>query len=201
MIGFLQRYNVGTRLSAAFGLLILLSCGLVVAGLVTLAQARERMNSIVNHNMSVLEYVSEMRSASSAIAIQLRNIVLPTTQEENIGFAKIVEQQNQRYQDFRKKLYARPPSNAKAAEMRQQIDVAHVKAQAANQLVLDLGMNYKPDEALKALMQQAAPANEKWQDALTAYAERQHVRGAEAYEAANVAMDQGRSTPLRAHYT
>ncbi|MCF5925176.1 MCP four helix bundle domain-containing protein, partial [Xanthomonas perforans] len=99
MIGFLQRYNVGTRLSAAFGFLILLSCGLVVAGLMTLAQARGRMDSIVKRNMTILEYVGEMRSASADIAVNLRNIVLPTTQEENIGFAKIVEQQRQYYSD------------------------------------------------------------------------------------------------------
>ncbi|MBO9855279.1 MULTISPECIES: methyl-accepting chemotaxis protein [Xanthomonas] len=193
MIGFLQRYNVGTRLSAAFGFLILLSCGLVVAGLTTLAQARGRMDSIVKRNMTILEYVGEMRSASADIAVNLRNIVLPTTQEENIGFAKIVEQQRQYYSDIHDKLYAIPPSDANGAAMRRQIDLAREKARVANQQVLDLGMNGKPDQALKALMQQAAPANQQWQDALNAYAARQRSRGAAAYADANTAMDRGRA--------
>ncbi|MCC4630225.1 MCP four helix bundle domain-containing protein [Xanthomonas citri pv. malvacearum] len=127
MIGFLQRCNVGTRLSAAFGFLILLSCGLVAAGLMTLAQARGRMESIVKRNMTILEYVGEMRTASADIAINLRNIVLPTTQEENIGFAKIVWQQRQYYSDIHDKLYAIPPSDANGAEMRRQIDLAREK--------------------------------------------------------------------------
>ncbi|WP_236613693.1 methyl-accepting chemotaxis protein, partial [Xanthomonas vasicola] len=193
MIGFLQRYNVGTRLSAAFGFLILLSCGLVVAGLMTLAQAREQMDSIVKRNMTILEYVSEMRSASSAIAINLRNIVLPTTQEENVGFAKVIEEERQHYSQNHDKLYARPPSNAAGAQMRRQIDLAREKARVANQQVLDLSMNDKPDEALKVLMQQAVPANQQWQAALDAYAVRQRTRGAAAYADANIAMDHGRA--------
>ncbi|OWF57015.1 MCP four helix bundle domain-containing protein, partial [Xanthomonas vasicola] len=193
MIGFLQRYNVGTRLLAAFGFLILLSCGLVVAGLMTLAQAREQLDSIVKRNMTILEYVSEMRSASSAIAINLRNIVLPTTQEENVGFAKVIEEQRQHYNQNHDKLYARPPANAAGAQMRRQLDLAREKARVANQQVLDLGMNYKPDEALKVLMREAVPANKQWQAALDAYAMRQRSRGAAAYADANTAMDHGRA--------
>ncbi|MFL8075439.1 methyl-accepting chemotaxis protein [Xanthomonas vasicola] len=193
MIGFLQRYNVGTRLLAAFGFLILLSCGLVVAGLMTLAQAREQLDSIVKRNMTILEYVSEMRSASSAIAINLRNIVLPTTQEENVGFAKVIEEQQQHYNQNHDKLYARPPANAAGEQMRRQLDLAREKARVANQQVLDLGMNYKPDEALKVLMREAVPANKQWQAALDAYAMRQRTRGATAYADANTAMDHGRA--------
>jgi len=193
MIGFLQRYNVGTRLSAAFGVLILLSCALVVAGLMTLAQARERMDTIVNRNMTILEYTSAMREASSIIAINLRNIVLPTTQEENIQFAKRVEQQRQNYSRTHDKLYAIPAIDAAGAEMRRQIDLGYERARAANQQVLDLGMNYKPDEALQVLMKQAAPATQQWQDAINAYSERQRVRGASAYAAASSAMDRGRA--------
>ncbi|PPV06150.1 chemotaxis protein [Xanthomonas bromi] len=193
MIGFLQRYNVGTRLSAAFGFLILLSCGLVVAGLMTLAQARGRLDSIVKRNMTILEYVSEMRNASAIISIQLRNIVLPTTQEENIGFAKIIDQQRTYYSELHNKLYAIPPSNAAGAEMRRQIDLAREKARVVNQQVLDLGMNDKPDEALRMLMQQAVPANQQWQDALNAYSARQRTRGATAFADANTAMDHGRA--------
>ncbi|KFA04583.1 chemotaxis protein, partial [Xanthomonas vasicola pv. musacearum NCPPB 2005] len=134
-----------------------------------------------------------MRSASSAIAINLRNIVLPTTQEENVGFAKVIEEERQHYSQNHDKLYARPPSNAAGAQMRRQIDLAREKARVANQQVLDLSMNDKPDEALKVLMQQAVPANQQWQAALDAYAVRQRTRGAAAYADANIAMDHGRA--------
>jgi len=192
MIRFLQRYNVGTRLSFAFGLLILLSCGLVVAGVVTLAQARERLDTIVNRNMIIIQHTNDMLDASSVIAVNLRNIVLPTTQEENIQFAKIIDQQRKRYADVRDKLYALPAS-AEGAAMRERIDHARELSRVSNQEVLDLGMNYKPDEALVALLKRAAPATQKWQDAIAAYATLQRRRTAEAYVAANAAMDRGRA--------
>ncbi|MBB4125721.1 methyl-accepting chemotaxis protein-1 (serine sensor receptor) [Xanthomonas translucens] len=193
MIGFLQRYNVGTRLSAAFGVLILLSCALVVAGLMTLAQARERMDTIVNRNMTILEYTSEMRQASSTIAINLRNLALPATHGQNLQFAKVIEQERARYGDAHEKLYAIPVSDATGAEMRRQIDLGYERARAANQQVLDLGMEDKDDQALAVLMKQAGPATEKWQAAINTYSERQRQRSAKAYAAANTAMDRGRA--------
>jgi len=47
----LQRYNVGRWLTLAFGLLILLSCLLVAAGVATIAKARGELDSIVNVNI------------------------------------------------------------------------------------------------------------------------------------------------------
>ncbi|MEL4890386.1 methyl-accepting chemotaxis protein [Xanthomonas protegens] len=193
MIGILQRYNVGTRLASAFGVLILLSCALVVAGLLTLKQAREMMDTIVNRRMQILDYTGEMRNASAQVAINLRNIVLPTTQEENERFAKVVDQQRRYYGEVHDKLYTIPVTDATGAQMRQAIDQAYERTRVANQQVLDLGMANRPDEALKVLMTQAGPATQQWQEAINTYADRQRTRGAEAYASANVAMDRGRS--------
>ncbi|MCW0402668.1 hypothetical protein NB689_000927 [Xanthomonas sacchari] len=193
MIGILQRYNVGTRLASAFGVLILLSCALVVAGLLTLKQAREMMDTIVNRRMQILDYTGEMRNASAQVAVNLRNIVLPTTQEENERFAKAVDQQRRYYGEVHDKLYAIPVSDATGAQMRKAIDDAYDRTRLANQKVLDLGMANKADEALKVLMAEAGPATQQWQEAINTYADRQRTRGAEAYASANVAMDRGRS--------
>ncbi|MCW0452014.1 hypothetical protein NB717_000439 [Xanthomonas sacchari] len=193
MIGILQRYNVGTRLASAFGVLILLSCALVVAGLLTLKQAREMMDTIVNRRMQILDYTGEMRNASAQVAVNLRNIVLPTTQEENERFAKAVDQQRRYYGEVHDKLYAIPVSDATGAQMRKAIDDAYDRTRLANQKVLDLGMANKADEALKVLMAEAGPATQQWQEAINTYANRQRTRGAEAYASANVAMDRGRS--------
>ncbi|WP_068829946.1 methyl-accepting chemotaxis protein, partial [Xanthomonas cerealis] len=192
MIGFLQRYNVGTRLSAAFGVLILLSCALVVAGLMTLAQARDRMETIVKRNLTILGYVGEMQKASSDVAINLRNIVLPTTRGQNLQFAKAIERERARYSDNHDRLYAIPVSDSTAAHMRKEIDDRYALTRAANQKVLDLGMEDKDDLALTVLMKEAGPATEKWQQAIDVYSERQHKRGAKAYADANLAMDRGR---------
>ncbi|MXV09238.1 MULTISPECIES: methyl-accepting chemotaxis protein [unclassified Xanthomonas] len=196
MIGFLQRYNVGTRLACAFGVLILLSCALVGAGLLTLKQSREMMDTIVNRRMQILDYTGGMRYASSLIAINLRNIVLPTTREENEGFAKVVDAQRRYYGEIHDKLYAIPNTSPVGVQMRKAIDDAYARTRVANQEVLDLGMQDKDAEALKVLVTQAAPATQQWQEALNTYANRQREQGAKAYATAQVAMDRGRALLL-----
>ncbi|MCI2243439.1 methyl-accepting chemotaxis protein [Xanthomonas sp. PPL568] len=196
MIGFLQRYNVGTRLACAFGVLILLSCALVVAGLLTLKQSRDMMDTIVNRRMQILDYTAEMRNASSLIAINLRNIVLPTTHEQNEGFAKVVDEQRRYYGEIHDKLYAIPNASPVGVQMRKAIDDAYARTRVANQEVLDLGMQDRDADALKVLMAQAAPATQQWQDALNVYANRQREQGAQAYARAEAAMDRGRALLL-----
>ncbi|MBO9872576.1 MULTISPECIES: methyl-accepting chemotaxis protein [Xanthomonas] len=193
MIGFLQRYNVGTRLASSFGVLILLSCALVAAGLLTLKQARQMMDTIVNQRMQILDLTSEMRSASSLIAINLRNIVLPSTQQENEGFANAIDQQRRHYETIHDKLYAIPNTSPVGVQMRKAIDDAYERTRSANQEVLELGMHDKDDEAQKVLMTKAAPATNQWRDTISAYADRQREQGAKAYASAQSTMDRGRA--------
>lgn len=99
MNSFLHRFNVGKRLSLAFGVLILLSCALVAAGLYTLSQARERLDTIVNRNMAMIQYATDMLDANATISLNLRNIVLPTTAEQNRQFGEVIDAQRIRYKE------------------------------------------------------------------------------------------------------
>ncbi|MET7141689.1 methyl-accepting chemotaxis protein [Xanthomonas sp. PPL139] len=192
MIAFLQRYNVGARLATAFGILILLSSALVVAGLLTLFQARERLDGIVHRNIAAIRAASDMLNASSAVAINVRNIVLPTSQEDNIRFAKVITEQRARYQEARKRAGA-IPSGAQSQAVLEEVDRSRQKTVDVNNRVIDLGMHYKPDEALALLMGESAPLTQKWQDAIARYADLQATRSSEAYAAATAAMARGRA--------
>ncbi|MCS3811035.1 methyl-accepting chemotaxis protein [Xanthomonas sp. 4461] len=192
MIALLQRYNVGKRLTFAFGTLILLSCALVAAGLYTLAQARDRMDTVVNRNITIMQYAQDMTNATSVIAVQLRNIVLPTTQEDNLRFYALIKDQLKRYEDTRRKLYEFSAS-PQATEIRNRIDLASAQARKTNEDVAQLGLTGKPDEALTLLLQKAAPGTQEWQDALTEYSELQRQRTQEAYVATTAEMARGRA--------
>ncbi|MEA5124996.1 methyl-accepting chemotaxis protein [Xanthomonas floridensis] len=192
MIALLQRYNVGKRLTFAFGTLILLSCGLVVAGLYTVAQARERMDTVVNRNIAIMQHLEDMTNASSAVAVQLRNLVLPTSPQDNLRFDGIIKDKLAAYEDTRRTLYVFSAS-PEAAALRQKIDQASETAGKLNAQVADLGLNARPDEALALLLQKAAPATEQWQNALAEYSALQRRRATEAYEAATAAMARGRA--------
>ncbi|MBB3803544.1 MULTISPECIES: methyl-accepting chemotaxis protein [Xanthomonas] len=192
MIALLQRYNVGKRLTFAFGTLILLSCGLVATGLYTVAQARERIDTVVNRNITIMQHLQDMTNASSAVAVQLRNIVLPTSEADNLRFAGIIKDKLAAYEDSRSTLYLFSAS-PEATALRQKIDQASEAANKLNAQVAALGLSGKPDEALALLLQKAAPATEQWQDALAGYSALQRRRATEAYEAATTAMARGRA--------
>ncbi|PPU08046.1 methyl-accepting chemotaxis protein [Xanthomonas arboricola] len=192
MIALLQRYNVGKRLSFAFGTLIVLSCALVAAGLYTLAQARDRMDTVVNRNIAIMQYTQDMANATSVIAVQLRNIVLPTSQEDNLRFYAIIKDQLKSYEDTRRKLYEFSAS-PRATQIRERIDLASDQARKTNEDVAQLGLTGKPEEALKLLLDKAAPATAQWQDTLTEYSVLQRMRTTEAYAATTTEMARGRA--------
>ncbi|MCL1560090.1 methyl-accepting chemotaxis protein [Xanthomonas nasturtii] len=191
MIALLQRYNVGKRLTFAFGTLILLSCALVAAGLYTLAQARQSLDTLTNRNMVIVQHLQEMNDAVSVIALQLRNLVLPTTAEENRRFATIIEEQRSIYDKAREQLYVFPATQTGQA-MRDKIDQNNKIASALNRQVIDLGLAGKADEALPLLLQRAAPATQVWQGALLEYKALQRQRAQEANDVATTAMARGR---------
>ncbi|WP_295943515.1 methyl-accepting chemotaxis protein [uncultured Xanthomonas sp.] len=192
MTALLHRFNVSRRLSIAFGLLILLSCGLVVGGLVTLSQARSQLDTVARRTVSSIVYTNEMLDASSDIGIQLRNIVLPTTQEENIAFAKIMVTELRRYREYCTKLFAIPATSARDRALREQMNRTYAQASEVNQQVLELGLTYKSDDAMKVLLQQAAPATQRWREAISAYASWQRNNGEQAYADATAVMARGR---------
>ena len=192
MIALLQRYNVGKRLSFAFGTLILLSCALVVAGLSTLAQARQSMDTLINRNMIIVQQLQEMNNAVSVIAVQLRNIVLPTPDEENQRYVAIIEKQTNNYKVAHDRLYTFSATPV-AVALRERIDTASKTARALNQQVIDLDLTGKTSQAMPLLLERAAPATQAWQDALLDYAALQRQRAQEANAVATTAMARGRA--------
>ncbi|PPT72352.1 methyl-accepting chemotaxis protein [Xanthomonas arboricola] len=192
MNSFLHRFNVGKRLSLAFGVLILLSCALVAAGLYTLSQARERLDTIVNRNMAMIQYATDMLDANATISLNLRNIVLPTTAEQNRQFGEVIDAQRIRYKELREKLYAFP-ADAHDQQLRNALDSTREQALAHNQQVRELGTAGKVDQAMPILLERAAPATQRWQDAIRTYSDAQRKSSQLAYDQANASMARGRS--------
>ncbi|MEQ7756631.1 methyl-accepting chemotaxis protein [Xanthomonas sp. WHRI 8391] len=192
MIALLQRYNVGKRLTFAFGTLILLSCGLVAAGLYTLAQARDRMDTVVNRQIKIIQLSQDMTDASASIAVQLRNLVLAEATEDDQRFAALIKQQRARYEATHDELY-KFPSTSVGTAIRDNIDAANAVARATNEKVIALDGAGQVDQAKALLLTQAGPATQKWQDALASYSDLQRKRSQEAYAESNAAMARGRA--------
>ncbi|MCS3744792.1 methyl-accepting chemotaxis protein-1 (serine sensor receptor) [Xanthomonas arboricola] len=163
MTALLQRYNVGPRLAAAFAVLIVLSGCIAFIGYRGLSSARALVDDIVHQNMVKIRLSNDMINANFIIGMQLRNVVLPTTDEENRKFIAQIQSARADYTKAREALYAMPPSEQDKA-LRADIDARRAEVKVLNDKVIDLVMTGHSDEALPLLLTKAAPAMQGWQD-------------------------------------
>ncbi|MCC8441036.1 methyl-accepting chemotaxis protein [Xanthomonas cannabis] len=191
MTALLQRYNVGPRLAAAFAVLIVLSGLIAFIGYRGLSSARALVDDIVHQNMVKIRLSNDMINANFIIGMQLRNVVLPTTDEENRQFIAIIQSARADYNKAREALYAMPPSD-QGKVLRAQIDARRAEVKVLNDKVMDLVMTGHSDEALPLLLTKAAPAMQGWQDKIAENIALQDKMAADASGVALKSMDDSR---------
>ncbi|MEA9739300.1 methyl-accepting chemotaxis protein [Xanthomonas campestris pv. raphani] len=191
MNALLQRYNVGPRLASAFAILIVLSAVIAFIGYRGLSSARALVDHIVHQNMLKIRLSNDMMNANYVIAMQLRNIVLPTSDEENRVFIAEIKKAREEYAKAREELYAIPPSNEGKA-IREEIDRRRGVAKELNDKVIELSLGGKSDEALALLLTKAAPTLQSWQDKINENIALQDKLAADASAGALQSMDDSR---------
>ncbi|MGV7197009.1 methyl-accepting chemotaxis protein [Xanthomonas axonopodis] len=191
MTALLQRYNVGPRLAAAFAVLIVLSGLIAFIGYRGLSSARALVDDLVHQDMVKIRLSNDMINANFIIGMQLRNVVLPTTDEENRQFTAIIQSARADYNKAREALYAMPPSN-QGKVLRAEIDARRAEVKVLNDKVMDLVMTGHSDEALPLLLTKAAPAMQGWQDKIAENIALQDKMAADASGVALKSMDDSR---------
>ncbi|CAD7736379.1 hypothetical protein LMG31886_24100 [Xanthomonas hydrangeae] len=191
MTALLQRYNVGPRLAAAFAVLIVLSGIIAFIGYRGLTSARALVDHLVHQNMEKIRLSNDMMNANYIISMQIRNVVLPTSNEDNLRFIEIIKGALADYLKARETLYAIPPS-AEGKAIRAEIDRRREIAKGFNDKVIDLVMTNHSDEALPLLLTKAAPAMQQWQDKIGENIDLQDKLAGEASAEALQSMDDSR---------
>ncbi|MBV6889793.1 MULTISPECIES: methyl-accepting chemotaxis protein [Xanthomonas] len=191
MTSLLQRYNVGPRLAAAFAVLIVLSGLIALIGYRGLTSARALVDGIVNQNMAKIRLSNDMMNANFIIGTQLRNLVLPTSDEENRQFVAKIQSARADYNKAREALYAMPASE-QGKILRAEIDARRAEVKGLNDKVMDLVMTGHSDEALPFLLNKAAPAMQVWQDKIAENIALQEKQAADASAVAFKSMDDSR---------
>ncbi|RBK98330.1 methyl-accepting chemotaxis protein, partial [Xanthomonas oryzae pv. oryzae] len=191
MTSLLQRYNVGPRLAAAFAILIVLSGLVALIGYRGLSSARALVDDIVNQKMVKIRLSNDMMNANFRIGTQLRNLVLPTTAEDNQKFVAEIQSARADYSKARDELYAMPTTEQGNA-LRANIDKHRNEVKPLNNKVIDLANAGQSDEALSLMMTKAAPAMQRWQDAIGQNITLQDKSAAAAADAAFKSMDESR---------
>ncbi|KER83324.1 methyl-accepting chemotaxis protein [Xanthomonas arboricola] len=191
MTALLQRYNVGPRLAAAFAVLIVLSGLIAFIGYRGLTSARALVDQLVHQNMEKIRLSNDMMNANYIISMQIRNVALPTSNEDNLKFVELIKTARADYSKAREALYAIPPSD-QGREIRAEIDRRRAVVKALNDKVMDLVMTGHRDEALPLLLTQAAPAMQQWQDKIAENIALQDRLAGEASAVALQSMDDSR---------
>ncbi|MCW0380686.1 hypothetical protein NB697_003532 [Xanthomonas sacchari] len=191
MTRFLQRYNVGVRLSAAFGLLIVLSVVLVIIGLSGMAEARKHLDMIVLDRMAKIEFSNQMLDANSSVLVALSTYTTSTNATMRQEALDTFNRQRERYAEARTKmdkLSSTPAGRAIRADM----DAKRAAAKKINDAIVALGQKGENAQALEMLNREALPATLAWQGKIREFAERQKSQAASGYQAALEAMHRGR---------
>ncbi|ALE68657.1 methyl-accepting chemotaxis protein [Xanthomonas campestris] len=191
MNALLQRYNVGPRLASAFAILIVLSGAIAFIGYRGLSSARVLVDDIVNSNMAKIRLSNDMVNANYVIAMQMRNIVLPTSDEENVKFLAEFKQARADYAKARDTLYAMP-ANPQGQAIRDEIDRRRAETKVLNDKVVELSLGGHADEALALLLTKAAPTLQSWQDKINENIALQDKLAADASAGALQSMDDSR---------
>ncbi|MBB4124730.1 methyl-accepting chemotaxis protein, partial [Xanthomonas translucens] len=191
MNAILQRYNVGRRLGAAFGVLILLSGFLVAIGISTMVKARYELDSIVNTNMEKIRLSSEMLDANTNVAIGLHDITIVNGNAANKRALDSVNANRARYKAAHAALAAMPASAAERDALALIAQRRDVSVQLNNQ-VLQLGEQDQNQQAQTLLLGDAATAMEAQQAAIRANVELQRRLSRQAYAAALASVNRGR---------
>nr|MDP2190311.1 methyl-accepting chemotaxis protein [Rhodoferax sp.] len=183
-------FKIGTRLSFAFGLVVLLSAGSAGLALKELASVESNLDDIVTDNNVKIKLNHEMAESVHVVSRVMRTMVLLHEKDEvQAEEAKLVKARA-RYDHGWAALQKFTPSETGKAN-RAKIAAAGEIARALNNKVIDLAHAGKDDEAIAMLLKEAGPATQKWQDVLDeniafqeANTEKQHAQAVADYNQA-----------------
>ncbi|MEA9886107.1 methyl-accepting chemotaxis protein [Xanthomonas campestris pv. raphani] len=191
MINFLQQHNVGRRLGAAFGILILLSGLLVAAGLRTMSEARHQLDFIVLDRMAKIQIGNGMLDANSSLLIALGTYAMTTTEDLNVAAVKTIKEQRQRYNGLRAKLDTLS-SSEEGRRIRAAMDERRAASAELNNEVMALAAKNDNQAAQTLLSEKARPATLAWQGKIRELVSRQEAQSQQAYADAVRSMTRGR---------
>ncbi|KLD78401.1 chemotaxis protein, partial [Xanthomonas hyacinthi DSM 19077] len=192
MTAFLQRYSVGHRLSAAFGLLILISGILVAAGWVAMAGAREQLDGIVHSNIRKINLSHGMLDANASILFALGGYATQGGGSDAEKTLALIQAERTHYDQQRDQLFALP-IDAAGKRLRGEIQHLQDQARPLNDAVIDAVKAGDHARAQTLFHEKSAPVMLAWQAKIRANVALQNALSKQAYAAAVRHTDRGRA--------
>jgi methyl-accepting chemotaxis protein len=157
--------KIGIRLAAGFGAVLLLMAVLSFVGINGMASVQDRLDQIVNDNMVKMQLINDMSESVHIVTRITRTIVLLEEPDAIAAERKKLDGYRQKYNEAWTAL-EKFPASEKGKAIRTKIKELAAEARVGTDKVIDLAVGGNDKEAVKVLMGTAAPAAQKWQDAL-----------------------------------
>ena len=161
----LANMKIGLRLTLGFAVVLALMAALAVIGVNGMATIQGRLDEIVKDNVFKTKLNSDMSEAVHIVTRITRTLILLDDPAAIAAERKKIDLYRQKYNDYWDALDKTSASD-KGKAVRARIKAASVEGRALTDKVIDLAVARKDAEAIKVLLEEAAPAAQKWQDAI-----------------------------------
>jgi methyl-accepting chemotaxis protein len=157
--------KIGTRLGLGFAAVLALMLGLTLTGIGSAGKIQDNLDNIVHSNVYKMGLLQEMTDSVHIVSRVMRTLVILSDEAEMATENKKIKAARANYNAASDSLSKTPASDAgKAARAR--IAELQSLARPLNDKVIELARANKNAEATEILIKQAAPATQKWLDAL-----------------------------------
>ncbi len=187
---FLMRYRVGTRLGAAFVVLIAVAMSIMASGLWALSRAETGMDSIVKVSMERIRLSKVMASANMQISISLRDLIMMQDKKVQESLVEGIAEQRAIYDTARDALYA-TPADEEGRKIRGVITEKMLASRQVNEAIVNAATRGDVATATKLLNEGDALLDE-WQAAIFTNAELQERLADASYRDAQAVASSGR---------
>ena len=157
--------KIGLRLTLGFVIVLALMAALALVGINGMSSVQGRLDEIVNDNMVKIKLNSDMSEAVHIVTRITRTLILLEDEAAMAVEKRKLDSYRQKYNEAWEALNKTEASD-KGKAIRAKIKADAGDARAATDKVIELALVNKNAEAIKILLEQAAPTAQKWQDAI-----------------------------------
>jgi len=173
--------KIGLRLTLGFAIVLVLMAALAAVGINGMSTVQDRLESTVQDRMVKIKLNTAMSEAIHIVTRITRTIILLEDATAIANEKKKLDTYRQQYNEAWEAL-EKMPASEKGKAARAKIKAGAADARPLTDKVLELAYANKNAEATTVLMAEAAPAAQKWQDALDENTVLQEANGKKEFE-------------------